>query len=244
MNRVAFGYFSMSRPGAGDGLDRDYLRWHQLDHMPEQWQIPGIQWGQRWASTPRCRAARVAEEGEWSTLGHLVSYLMAEPIEQTLDDFFSLAGRLREQGRFPFMLPSLFQGALRLLETHAAPRALVSPEVVPFRPNRGVYVSIEEPADSGGWDAYQQDVHRETLPELLALEGVAGAWVFGTAATLRPREIYTAGRYRVTLFYLDEEPAEVAGRLGEALRRSWTSSTRPLLAAPLESMMHWDWDRF
>ncbi len=243
MSRVDFGYFSMSRQGNDDG-DRDYLRWHQLDHMPEQWRISGILWGQRWASTPRCRSVRAAEEGKWAALGHVVSYLMREPIEQTLDEFYSLAAHLRDEGRFPFMLPSLFQGALRLLETHAAPRALVSPEVVPFRPNRGVYVTVDEPADPEAWDAYQQGVHTETLPEILAVPGVAGAWVFATTPTVRPREIYTPGRHRVTIYYLDDEPADVGERLADPLRRSWTAATRPLLAAPFESMTKWDWDRF
>ena len=243
MSRADFGYFSMSRHGGGDS-DREYLRWHQLDHMPEQWQIAGLLWGQRWASTPRCRAARAIEEGPWAELGHVVSYLMQEPIEPTLDDFFSLAQRLRDQGRFSFMLPSLFQGALRLVETHAAGRALISPEVVPFRPNRGVYITVEQPAEPDAWDAYQQAVHRETLPEILAEPGVAGAWVFTTTPALRAREIYTPGRYRVTVYYLDEEPAEVGERLAGPLRRSWTTATRPLLAAPLESMFRSDWDRF
>lgn len=77
--------------------------------------------------------------GEWATVAHVVNYLMRVPIEETLNDFFSLAQQLRDLGRFSLGLPSVFQGALRLLETHAAPWALVAPEVVPFRPNRGVY---------------------------------------------------------------------------------------------------------
>jgi len=244
MSRAQFGYFSISRHGAGES-DRDYLRWHQLDHMPEQWQIPGIAWGQRWASTPECRAARAAAEGDWAELGHVVNYLMREPIEQTLDDFFSLAQQLRDAGRFPFMLPSLFQGALRLLEMHAAPRALVTAAVVPFRPNRGVYVIVEEPADPDRWDSYQQSLHVGTLPQILAEPGVAGAWVFGTAAALGHRDIYTEGRYRVTICYLDDEPAEVAQRIAVPLRRAWQDgASRPLLAAPLESMLAWAWDRF
>lgn len=243
MGPADFGYFSMSTQGADDG-DRDYLRWHQLDHMPEQWQIAGVQWGQRWASTPPCRSARAAEEEAWAEVAHVVSYLMREPIEPTLDEFFSLAQRLRDQGRFPFMLPSRFQGALRLLEAHAAPRALVSPEVVPFRPNRGIYLILEEPADPEAWDAYQQAVHQEVLPEVLAVPGVAGAWVFATTPALRHREIFSPGRYRITVCYLDEEPSEVGERLAEPLRRSWTAATRPLLAAPFESVVKWDWDRF
>ena len=60
MNRVKVGFFSLSHHSA-TGDDRPYLRWHQLDHMPEQYQIPGMVLGQRWASTPACRAVRAAE---------------------------------------------------------------------------------------------------------------------------------------------------------------------------------------
>ena len=60
MNRVKVGFFSLS--GAGgyeeDAGDRAYLAWHQLDHMPEQYQLPGIIHGQRWASDDACHAAR------------------------------------------------------------------------------------------------------------------------------------------------------------------------------------------
>ena len=50
MNRVKVGFFSLSN-GSTTGDDRPYLGWHQLDHMPEQYQLPGMVLGQRWAST-------------------------------------------------------------------------------------------------------------------------------------------------------------------------------------------------
>ena len=64
MNRVKVGFFSLShRSPTGD--DRPYLQWHQLDHLPEQYQLPGMILGRRWASTPACRSARAAEVGEY-----------------------------------------------------------------------------------------------------------------------------------------------------------------------------------
>jgi hypothetical protein len=251
MRRADFGYFSLSKQGSETG-DHDYLTWHLLDHMPEQWQIPGIAWGQRWASTPACRAARAAEDGQWADMVHVNHYLMSdaltggEPIERTLDAFFTLAQKLRDQGRFAYQVPSLFQGALRVLETYAAPGALVLPDVVPFRMNRGIYMVLEEVANADSWDAYLQRSHSDTMPELLTVSGVGGAWVFATTPTLQERAIYTAGRFRITLLYLDAEPVDVAERLAEPLRRSWeqTDATLPLLAAPFESMVKWDWNRF
>jgi hypothetical protein len=169
---------------------------------------------------------------------------MGEPVDQTVDDFLALGGQLEVMGRFSQRLPSEYLSALTLLETHAAPRVLVSPEVVPFRPNRGVYLVVEAPREGGGWDEYLRRAHAEVLPALLEEDGVAGAWVFATSP-LVARPSFTPGRYRVTLFYLDQDPAVVGARLGPALQKSWDGApTSPVLAAPFESMMRWDWERF
>jgi hypothetical protein len=212
--------------------------------MPEQYRLPGLVNGQRWASTPACRAARAAADGGWDEVEHVVCYLMGDPVTQTLDAFFALGRQLAEMGRFPHRMPSHYKAGLALLETHAAPRAMVGPEVVPFRPNRGVYLVVEEPTGADGWDEYLRRTHAEVVPELLAADGVAGAWVFTTTPAVA-HPAFSDGRYRFTVCYLDAEPAEVAGTLGAVLRRAWDGApTHPVLAAPFESMMHWDWERF
>jgi hypothetical protein len=243
MNRVKVGFFSLtSHSPSGD--DRPYLEWHQLDHMPEQYQLPGLVAGQRWASTPSCRAARAAELGDWSSIEHVVCYLMGNPVDETIDEFLTLGRHLAELGRFPYAMPSRYAGGLRLLEAHAAPRVLVSAEVVPFRPHLGVYLVVEEPVDRAAQDAYLQWRHRELLPELVSVPGVAGAWTYATTPAIR-RPAFTDGNYRMTLCYLDEEPAAVGERLGSVLTQMASHQPiRLLLAAPFESMVRWDWERF
>jgi hypothetical protein len=243
VNRVKVGFFSLShRSPTGD--DRPYLAWHQLDHMPEQYQLPGLVLGQRWASTPRCRATRAAGVDGWSEVDHVVCYLMGNPVEETIDEFLALGRRLAELGRFAQSLPSQYRGGLRLLEAQAAPRALISPEVVPFRPHRGVYLVVEEPTDPSEQDAYTRRRHTELLPELLSVPGVAGVWSYATTPAIH-RKMFTDGDYRMTVCYLDDDPATVAERLGPVLERAWRSApVRPVLAAPFESMLSWDWDRF
>jgi hypothetical protein len=57
--------------------------------------------------------------------------------------------------------------------------------------------------------------------------------------------MFTKGAYDITVCYLDDDPATVGRRLAPVLERSWESApVRPLLAAPFESMMIWDWNRF
>jgi hypothetical protein len=246
MNRVKVGFFSLSHPSPS-GDDRPYLEWHQLDHMPEQYQLPGLVLGQRWAATPACRAVRVAGDDGWAGVEHVVCYLMGSPVDQTIDDFFTLGRHLAELGRFPGALPAQYAGALRLLETHAAPRALVSAEVVPFRPNRGIYLIVEEPAegtDREVHDAYLQRQHVELLPGLVSVGGVAGAWAFATTPAIR-RPPFTKGAFRMTVCYLDDEPATVGERLATYVEEAWSGTpARIVLAAPYESMMAWEWDRF
>ena len=245
MNRVKVGFFSLSqRSPSGD--DRPYLEWHQTDHMPEQYQLPGMILGQRWVSTPECRDVRAAQVDEWAGVDHVVCYLMGNPVDETLDEFLALGRRLAERGRFSQSLPSRYRGALRLLEAQAAARVLVSAEVVPFRPHRGIYLIVEEPVEpvgAGALDAYRRRTYTEILPELVAVPGVAGAWTYATTPSIR-RPMFTGGQYRMTVCYLDDDPAAVGPRLAPVLEQIWEGApVRPLLAAPYRSVISWEWDR-
>jgi hypothetical protein len=190
---------------------------------------------------------RIGGTEGWTDVDHVVCYLMGNPVDQTIDDFFTLGRHLAELGRFAGALPAQYVGALRLLETHAAPRVLVSAEVVPFRPNRGVYLIVEEPLEGiepEVRDAYLQRQHVEILPGLVSVPGVAGAWAFATTPAIR-RPPFTDGAFRMTLCYLDDEPAAVGERLGAHIERAWKDvPARIVLGAPYESMMSWEWNRF
>jgi hypothetical protein len=246
MHKIKIGVFSLSHHSPS-GDDRPYLEWHQLDHMPEQYLLPGLLFGQRWATTPACQAARAAEVGDWAKVANAVCYLMGNPVDETLDEFLTLGRALAEMGRFSQSLPSQFLAGLRLLHAQAAPRALISDDVVPFRPNKGIYLIVEELDDAAGTraqDDHLQRIHTEVLPELVSVPGVAGALAFGTSPAVR-RPTFTPGAFRITACYLDEDPATVGAALTPVLKRIWqTAPVRPLLAAPFESMMIWDWDRF
>jgi hypothetical protein len=122
-----------------------------------------------------------------------------------------------------------------------APRVLVSAEVVPFRPNRAAYLIVEEPADRDRIDPYLRWRHDEHLARLVTTPGVAGAWVFATAARYR-RGRHTEGDYRITVCYLDGDPSETAGALGPLMEEAWRDApVTPLLAAPFASLVPWVW---
>jgi hypothetical protein len=239
MNRVKVGFFSLSE-GLPPDEERRYLQWHQLDHMPEQYQLPGLVFGQRWRSSDALRAARLVALDEWDRVDHVVSYLMGNPVEPTLDEFANLGRHLAELGRYPVALPSVFVGALRWLAAESARRVHVSAEVVPMRPNRGVYLIVEQPtgdlADHLPWR------HVEAHPRLLGVPGVAGIWVFGTTGRFQKWQ-RTEGDFRFTVCYLDGDPLDAAAGVGPIVRDAWADApSRLLLAAPYASLIPWPWD--
>lgn len=101
-------------------------------------------------------------------------YLVSDPVEETFDDFVALGRALRENGRFPVVRPSLQVAGRRLLQWQSLPRAMVSAEVVPFRPHRGILLIVEEPTGERP-SQWLQWLHAEHYPALLTTPGTAGA---------------------------------------------------------------------
>ncbi len=240
MNRVKAGFFSLTPPAPPDD-DGSYLRWHLLDHMPEQYQIPGIVHGLRWIADGDYPDHRLAAHGPLGEVGNVVHYLIGDPVEQTFDDFVALGRALRENGRFPVTRPSLQVAGLRLLQWHAAPHALISAEVVPFRPHRGILLIVEEPTD-GRSDEWLQWLHAEHYPALLATPGTVGAWTFGSSTgwSHLPRGWRTDHQY-ITVVYLDDDPLTTCAALAPLVEERWRSGAmRPVFAGPLRTMTRWE----
>jgi len=243
MMRAKAGFFSCtpSAPANQVAEDQDYLRWHLLDHMPEQYQLPGVLHGLRWTADEAYREARIAAVQPLDLLGNVVHYLFTDPVEKTLADFVDLGAGLREAGRFRVTRPPLRLAALRLQTWYSAPRALISAEVVPFRPHRGIVLLIEEPT-GGRPDPWLNWLHNEHYPTLLAQPGVAGAWTFGAPYTpvVTSADWATAPHY-ATVIYVDEDPLSTVRRLAPLIENRWSSGeVRPLFAGPLRSMVAWD----
>jgi len=236
--RVRAGFFSVTPPAPPDD-DGSYLRWHLLDHMPEQYQLPGMVHGMRWIADGDLPDHRITAADPLADVGGVVNYLFSEPVQQTYDDFMLLGRRLAEAGRFQQSRPSLQLRLLALQKWYAAPAALISAEVVPFRPHRGVVLIVEEPV--GDVATWQQWLHREHYPELLSVEGVAGAWMYGSTGTWAVLPTCQGEPQLTTVVYLDGDPVATSKALAPVIERRWaTSEVRPVFAAPLRTMMQWD----
>ncbi|HUO48783.1 MAG TPA: hypothetical protein VMU09_08120 [Acidimicrobiales bacterium] len=246
VTRVRVGFLSFTEI-TDPGEHRSYNAWHQLDHMPEQYPIPGIVYGQRWVSTPACRAARAVDGPLLAPIHYVTLYLMSEPVEQTLRQFMELGEHLRVLGRFHEHRRARLSGPWRVGAMRAAPRVLVSDEAVAFRPTRGVYVVVQAgagdaPARAGvGRDLDHGVADDAWAAALLGLAGVAGVWRFEDLGGDHRRR--TGGR-SVTVCFLDEEPLSVAGPIG-ALAAGGDGRNGPVeFAGPFEAIVPWHWDWF
>jgi hypothetical protein len=242
--KIKVGFFSFTEI-TDPGEHRAYNEWHQLDHMPEQYPLDGLAFGQRWVSTPACTQARVANDAPLDATHYMTLYLMTDPVDRTLREFFDLGGQLRALGRFHRHRRSHLSGPLRVLETAAAPRVLVSADAVPYRPNRGVYVVVEEPRDRAALDEYTRWLHVEHHETLLGVPGVAGLWTFSTSTAFREHP-WDAGDRRITVMWLDDDPLVVAPKLNDAdaARRAHDNTSHVTLSGALESIVPWQWDWF
>ncbi len=233
MNPVSAGLFSFT-PEVAD--DDGYLRWHLLDHMPEQYQLPGIRLGQRWVADEECRAHRLAGVGPWSDLAGVVNYLVGDPVETTLRDFVDLGRRLGEVGRMPVTRPSIGVAALALREWRAAPAAAVSSVVVPFRPHRGVLLLVEPPGEPCAVSWAEDD-----LGPLLDVPGVAGLWSYDPPTAWEPPARLRSGPFSISVVYLDDDPLTFATAAAPLLSARWRRHRiEPLFAGPLRSVVRYD----
>jgi len=251
MAKVVVGFFSFTEI-TDPAEHRSYNAWHQLDHMPEQYPLAGVVHGERWVCTPACRSAR-AVDGELLRPVHYVTlYLMGEPVDETLREFRALGERLRAAGRFHEHRRSRLSGPFEVTAMAAAPRVLVSAEAVAFRPNRGVYVVVHDPAGAAG----PGDGAHPLMSAMLEVPGVAGVWTFAAGGRAE-RHGWRPGARGVTLCYLDEEPLELAGTLGSLVTGrpagapvaavdggAGAHAGSVALAGPFETVTPWRWDWF
>lgn len=142
---------------------------------------------------------------------------------------------------------------------YAAPRVLVSADVLPFRPNRGLHLTLSRLTEPHGAAAHEQFrwYDRVRIPDLLDCPGVAGAWTFSLHSvqrhpTLRfhTAEDLAPGALRIRLLYLDGDPVETARAVQERERgcdargrgAPAPEAEQVLLSTPVQTIIPWqDW---
>ncbi|PPJ06668.1 hypothetical protein C5E51_20525 [Nocardia nova] len=256
--RAFFSFIELTDPDR----HREYNEWHQLDHRPENLLLPGVAWGDRWARRRDRGAELGTAAGELAGTDYMAMYWFRPPYEQSIADWTKLGEDSFQWGRGP-ILPGIRRSLLAFftpVKGYVAPRVLVSADALPFRPNRGLHVTLTYLADPHGVPAHEQFrwQDRVRIPDLLGCPGVAGAWSFAlhsvqTHPTLplgEARREFSSGALRIRLLYLDGDPETVSSELAEH-EREWDAAGRGapcpeaeevLFAAPVHSIVPWqDW---
>jgi len=206
------GFFSFTEVTDPSGHEA-YNAWHQLDHLPEQFTIEGISFGQRWVRSPRCSAAEAASSERFDPFHYMTLYLLRD--EEVIAPFMELGRRLHDADRFFAARRAVLSGPFEIGGQWAAPRVAVSAGAVPFRPSHGVYVVVGPKVAGAAFVDHP---------------GVAGVWQFADAS---------GGRH-ITVAFLDGDLFGAARVLGGTVGEA---GDQPEWAGPLERVdaFRWDW---
>lgn len=242
------------------GRHHDYNAWHQLDHRPENLALPGVVHGERWVRTPQCRDASGADvAATLSAAQYLAMYWFREPAPASIAEWSDLGDTTLQQGRRPELAwtQRRLTGMFRPVQGWVDPAAGISLSALPFRPVRGVLAEVHRVDEPGSATAERAFAHLHTVrvPSMLALPGVVGAWTFASRqVSLVPVDgddvtvlagAGDPGRLRVTLYYCEADPVDVAPALEGLIA---ADPDRPgiaaLLRSPYRTITPWQWDWF
>ncbi len=211
-----------------EGTDADYLRWHTLDHRPEQHRLAGVRASLRLVSTPDCRSARAHSDEHFDAIDHVMSYFFTD--QSGLTPFLELSTALGGADRKLPLLPPVQRGVYAVARKVAAPRVKIGADVLPWWPTKGVYLLLEKAVNPPA--------------DLVDVDGVGGAWsvasqdVDGRLASARAGQM-------LTYCFLDDDPVATADRLRPVLAARWQQDgVEPLLAAPFYPVVPYQWDRY
>ncbi|MGE2723678.1 hypothetical protein [Mycolicibacterium pulveris] len=211
-----------------DGSDAEYLRWHTLDHRPEQHRLSAVRASLRLVSTPACRATRASTHQRFDAIDHVMTYFFTD--RAGLKRFNELSTALGDADRKLALLPPVQRGVYTVCAKVAAPRVKVGADVLPWWPVRGVYLLLETDAPAP--------------TQLTDIDGVAGVWSATSHSVSTDLANAPAGQ-TVSYCFLDQDPVGVAERLRPALEKRWRESDiEPLLAAPFHPVVPYEWDRY
>lgn len=260
--KVFFSFLHVQDPSK----HREHNAWHQLDHVPENLALPGVIWGERWVRTPDC--ARNSHAGDLlGPVQYIAQYWFRDPVDKSVAEWTALGEQSFQWGRRPELtwVGRPLQGFFTPVKGYVSPRVLVSADVLPFRPVKGLHIRVTQMAESHSTvtEAMYRWYDTVRIPRLLEVAGVAGTWTFSSQVIrARPGANLTTnadvspamsdGALRVTLTYLDEEPAAFRAALAESDRkdradgrlRDFADIETVLLDTCLEPITPWQWDWF
>jgi hypothetical protein len=214
-----------------EGKDAEYLRWHTLDHRPEQHRLTAVRASLRLVSTPACRAVRAAGDEYFDAVDHVMTYFFTD--QSGLASFNELSEALGGADRKLPLLPPVQRGVYSVSHKVASPRVKIGADVLPWWPVRGVYLLLE----SGAMP------QPDATTDLIGVEGVAGVWSAASQGVDASLASAPAGQ-TITYCFLDDDPVATAKRLQPVVTARWERrGTAGLFAAPFHPVVPYEWER-
>jgi hypothetical protein len=236
---------------------RAYNEWHQLDHRPENLALPGVIWGERWVKSPDCAKVATGNDDGLGQAHYVNLYWFRDPVDEAFAEWRDLGARSYQWGRRPevrFVRRPMTQVFVPV-KGYVHPRVLVSADVLPCRPNRGVHITVSELAgDTGAIEELFHWYDQVRIPDLLQCRGVAGAWTFASEAAFGHGQagVPESSSTRILVLFLDENPLDVVAEI-DRQQAEWAASGRHRdtsaletirFASPLRNIVPWEWDWF
>ena len=229
---------------------REYNEYHQLDHRPSNLALPGVVWGDRWVRTPENARASSGSDERLMATHYVAMYWFAEPLDHSVQEWQELGERAFQWGRKPDTEWARRKvGSFVPLKGYVAERVRVSEDVLPFRPVRGMHVTVSEIADPhrGATEEVYRWYDRVGIPQLVACESVAGAWTFYSEWTTfgAKEDRGSPAKHRITLVFLDGDTDSFVSERASLPAGPDTSAVETvLLDSPLRPIEPWHWDWF
>ena len=215
----------------------------QLGLQPEIMKLPGVAWAERWARPPSLATLAAGEDAALARAEYAELVLYHPPADASIRAHHEACERAAQLGHRPDLAytETLLHCLFVPLKGYVNPHALVAPEVVPFRPARGLHAIVSQfrTHDAAAEAAFRW--YDETrIPELLACRGAAGAWLLATESLFRPERDLSLPALRLVLVWLDGDPMDFAA--GIPASRHDPSVETILFAGPLRTIVPFQWD--
>lgn len=212
-------------------IERDrhpaFNEWHFFEHMPDEFTVEGVVAAERLVATPELQGRRYVTDTALATIQYFGYYFVSQPVRKAFSDIEALGRAVRAADRsFERKGPS---AGYRIVGTRSSARVPNPPEVLPFRPHRGVYVTVEDPTQGARVrDLERADANAEQgeVQGILEVPGVAGCWSFRSAKLVEiTNENPAPARRKVRVFWLDGDPLAVTDAIDQL--RPWDRRDDP-----------------
>ncbi|NBO55472.1 MAG: hypothetical protein EBU84_12970 [Actinobacteria bacterium] len=170
----------------------------------------------------------VSSSAMWVVSPDYVQYIWGVLIDDDADSFESDLERIDAKSLDQIQLKLSVTERLRMIGRHcessASTRTQISDKAISYRPHLGIFVVAEAGAP----------IHEP----LIGLPGVSGSSQFG------PNEVGSEQPEFVTVYWLDDDPVDIALALIKALRDQGEAARNVVYATTAETIYPWEWDWF